>query len=142
MCVFASLIAHRFVTAQGFFSHISNDSVDSLLTNSKAGCSVHDLAVRGGILNYGGYTLTAGENESWSLMFLISEPSTAAVLHRATPGIPLPQTWLAAQHTHIQTHTHALINHKYTQTKGEPILLFISSSFSGPDRLVSVGGGQ
>ncbi len=123
---------------RAFFSHISNDRVDSLLTNSKAGCSVHDLAVRGGILNYGGYTLSAGENESWSLMFLIREPSTAAVLHRAAPGIPLPQTWLAAQHTH----THTLINHKYTQTKGEPILLFISSSFSGPDRLVSVGGGQ
>ena len=113
LCVLASLIAYRFITAQGFLSHISNNRVDSLLTNSKVGCSVHDLAVRGGILNYGGYTLGAGENESWSLMFLISEPSTAAVLYRVAPGIQLPQKQLAVQHTHthttlthIQTHTH------------------------------------
>lgn len=66
MCsrVFASLIAHGSVTALGFFSHTSNNRVDSLLTNSKVGCSGHDLAVRGGILNYGGYTLSAKENEN------------------------------------------------------------------------------
>lgn len=64
LCAFTSLIAHGFVTAQGFFSHTSNNRVDSLLTNSKVGCSVHDFAVRGGILNYGGYTLSAEENEN------------------------------------------------------------------------------
>lgn len=64
LCAFASLIAHGFVTAQGFFSHTSNNRVDSLLTNSKVGCSVHDFAVRGGILNYGGYKLSAEENEN------------------------------------------------------------------------------
>lgn len=107
LCVFASLIARRFITAQGFSSRIFNNGVDSLLTNTKVGCSVHDLVASDGILNYGGYTFIAGKNESWSLMFLISDPSTAAMLHCAAPGIPLPQMWLAVQYAHTRSNTHS-----------------------------------
>lgn len=80
----------------------SNNRVDSLLTNSKVGGGVHDLAVRGGILNYGGCTLSPEENESWSLMFLISKPSTNAALHQ---GIQLPLN-VACSAAHIRTYTH------------------------------------
>lgn len=62
LCAFTFLIARGFVTARGFFSHTSNNGVDSLLTNSKVGCSARGFPVRGGILNYGGYTLSAEEN--------------------------------------------------------------------------------
>lgn len=62
--MFASLIARGVATTQGFFSDTSNNRVDTLLTSSKVGCAAHDAAVRGGILNYGGYTLSAKENEN------------------------------------------------------------------------------
>lgn len=66
LCAFTFLIAHGFGTARGFFfffsSRTSNNGVDSLLTNSKVGCSARDFAVRGAVLNYGGYALGAEEN--------------------------------------------------------------------------------
>lgn len=62
--MFASLIARGVATTQGFFSDTSNNRVDTLLTSTKVGCVAHDAAVRGGILNYGGYTLSAKENEN------------------------------------------------------------------------------
>lgn len=96
----ASLIAQRFIAVEGSLPTIFNNRVNSLLTNCKVVGRVHDfLAVRGRLLNYGVYALRPRENEFYGLMFLISEPSIDAGLHRAAPGIQLPPK--AEQHTHI-----------------------------------------
>lgn len=83
---------------------------------------------------------------SMGLMFLISEPSIDAEL-QLQGFSPPPSSGSPQMLSSTRTFKLPLINHKYTLTKGEVIfflffLLFISSWFSGSDRLVSVGGGQ
>lgn len=52
------------VQLSGAFSPIHLITVDALLTSNKVGCIAHGKMVRGGILNYGGYTLSVKENKN------------------------------------------------------------------------------
>lgn len=57
MCVYF-LNCPKLHSCAGAFSSISNNQVDSLLTNSKVGGREHNVAVRGGIIElWGGYRI-------------------------------------------------------------------------------------